>query len=141
MKKLAFLLTMTTGVVFISAQKIQQKDIPALVQKGFQKQFPAVKDAKWENEDGKYEAGFKYKGEEMSVLYNAQGVWEEKETEIKVSQLPAMASSYVAKKQLGKIQEASKITKADGSVMYEAEVKSGDVLFDAKGNFVKLAKE
>lgn len=138
-KSLLVMLLICLYTLAYSQEKIKT-EVPAAVEKAFMKAFPNTK-AKWEKEDGKYEAGFKYKGEEMSVLYNAQGVWEEKETEIKVSKLPVGASSYVEKKQLGKIKEASKIIKADGSVMYEAEVKSGDILFDTKGNFVKLVKD
>ena len=32
---------------------------------------------------------------------------------------------------------SAKITKADGSVVYEAEIKGKDLLFDAKGNLIK----
>ncbi len=144
MKKLLLVMSLVCLSTVAYSQEKEGKDkdveVPSVVEKAFMKAYPNTK-AKWEKEDGKYEAGFKYKGEEMSILYNANGVWEEKETEIKVAQLPTMALSYVSKKQLGKIKEASKITKADGSVIYEAEVASGDVLFDAKGNFMKLQKD
>ncbi|MCJ7936305.1 MAG: hypothetical protein MUW56_22395 [Chryseobacterium sp.] len=144
MKKLLLAMSLVCLSTLAYSQKKESKEkdteVPAVVQKAFQKAYPNVK-AEWENEDGNYEAGFTYKGQEMSILYNAQGVLEEKEMEIKVSQLPSLASSYVAKKQLGKIKEASKITKANGTVMYEAEVASGDALFDAHGNFVKLQKD
>ncbi|MDR6461677.1 hypothetical protein [Chryseobacterium sediminis] len=46
MKKVAILLTIITAVVFVNAQKVQQKNVPVTVLKGFQKQFPTVKDAK-----------------------------------------------------------------------------------------------
>lgn len=144
MKNLFLAIALIGVSTFAYSQEKEEKnegvEVPSVVEKAFQKAYPNVK-AEWENEDGKYEAGFKYKGEEMSVLYNAQGVLEEKETEIKLSKLPAMASSYISKKQLGKIKEASKITKTNGTVMYEAEIATGDVLFDAKGNFVKMIKD
>ena len=44
--------------------------------------------------------------------------------------LPKNVISYVAQKKYGTIKEAAKIVKADGSVIYEAEVKKGDLLFD-----------
>lgn len=144
MKKLVLAMALVGVSTFAYSQEKEEKnegvEVPSVVEKAFQKAYPNVK-AEWENEDGKYEAGFKYNGQEMSVLYNAQGVWEEKETEINAKQLPAGVSAYIAKNQLGKIKEASKITKANGTVMYEAEVATGDALFDAKGNFVKLHKD
>ena len=36
-----------------------------------------------------------------------------------------------------KISETAKITKADGTVVFEVEVKGKDLLFDAKGNIIK----
>ena len=39
------------------------------------------------------------------------------------------------------IKEGAKITKADGTVNYEAEVNGTDVIFDASGKFIKEAKD
>lgn len=121
-------------------EKKENVEVPAVVEKAFQKAYPNTK-AEWEDEDGKLEGSFKYKGQEMSVVYNAQGILEEKEVEIKANQLPATVSAYITKNKLGKIKEAAKITKANGTVNYEAEVNGGDALFDAKGNFIKLQKD
>ena len=142
MKNLWLALSLVSLSTFAYSQEKKEKEakIPAIVEKSFAKAYPNTK-AKWEKEDGKYEAGFKYKGQETSVLYNAQGVLEEKEIEIGISQLPAGVSAYIVKNKLGKIKEASKITKADGTITYEAEVASGDALFNAKGNFIELHKE
>ena len=114
--------------------------VPAAVMQAFEKAHSGVK-AKWDDEDGKYEAGFKQGKQEISVLYNANGSVEETEIEISISELPAISKAYVVNNKLGKIKEAAKITKANGTVEYEAEVKSGDVLFDSKGNFIQLVKE
>jgi len=143
MKNLLLVMSLVSVTLVYSQEKKQKKEnieVPVAVEKAFQKAYPNTK-AEWEKEDGKYEAGFKYKGQEMSALYSAQGVLEEKETEINVNQLPAGVSTYITKNKLGKIKEASKITKADGTVTYEAEIAKGDVLFDAKGNFIKMQKD
>lgn len=121
-------------------EKKKQANVPAAVKQAFEKQYPGTQ-AKWDNEDGKYEAGFKYSGHEMSVLYNANGTVDETEMEIPVSQLPAAATSYVTQHKMGKISEAAKITKANGEINYEAEVKGKDVIFDAVGNFLKEVKD
>jgi len=144
MKKIILAMALAGLSTFAYSQEKKDKkegaEVPAVVEKAFQKAYPGTK-AKWEKEDEKYEAGFKYKGQEMSVLYNSQGVLEEKETEISAKLLPAGVTSYIAKNKLGKIKEAAKIVKADGTILYEAEVDGGDALFNTKGEFVKLQKD
>lgn len=136
----AFITTATFAQNNEKNEKKEHANVPAAVKQAFEKQYPGTK-AKWDNEDGKYEAGFKQNGHEMSVLYNANGTVEETEMEIPVTQLPAAATSYVTQHKMGKISEAAKITKANGEVNYEAEVKGKDVIFDAAGKFLKEVKD
>ena len=114
--------------------------VPTAVKQAFEKQHAGVK-AKWDNEDGKFEASFKKDKQDMSVLYNANGTMEEMEASIPVTEVPANIKAYITAHKLGKIKEAAKITKANGTVEYEAEVKTGDALFDSKGNFIKIVKD
>ena len=142
MKKVFLTLIALAGLSFANAQKVNQKDVPSVVQTSFQKQFPDAKNVKWEKEHGNFEAGFKSNGVETSVVINPSGTLIETEKEIKISELPASATAYIAKtypKQ--KIKEAAKITNAKGEVTYEAEIKDKDVLFDNKGKFLKEAKQ
>ena len=135
--------SITTATIAQNHEKNEKKahaNVPASVKQAFEKQYPGTK-AKWDNEDGKFEAGFKHNGHEMSVLYNSNGTVEETEMEIPVTQLPAAANSYITQHKLGKISEAAKITKANGEVNYEAEVKGKDVIFDAAGKFLKEIKD
>ncbi len=118
----------------------ENQSVPLVVEQAFQKQYPGVKH-KWEKEGNKYEAEFKFQNHEMSSLYETNGALVETEVEISVKELPAEVTRYVAEHHLGKIKEASKITKADGSVEYEAEVKGGDAIFDSKGSFLNLKKD
>lgn len=118
----------------------EQTEVPAAVKQAFEKQYPGTK-VKWDDENGKYEAGFKHQGHEMSVLYNANGSVEETEMEIPVKDLPAAVHTYISTHKLGKIKGAAKITKANGTVEYEAEVKNGDAIFSASGEFLRMAKD
>ena len=123
------------------AQKLKEADVPAAVKASFTKHYPGVT-AKWEKEDGKYEAGFKKDGNSMSALFEANGTMTESEMDIKVSDLPATVLAYVKEHYKGKtIKEGAKITKADGTVNYEAEVDGKDVIFDAAGKFLKEVKD
>jgi hypothetical protein len=141
MKKL-MIVVMLVGAFgfFANAQKIDAAKVPAAVKAAFAKQFPGIV-AKWEKEDGKYEAGFKQNGTTMSALFESNGTMTESEMDIKVTDLPATVLAYVKEHYSGKkIKEGAKITKADGTVNYEAEVAGKDVIFDANGKFLKEMK-
>ncbi len=142
MKKLLMMSALVAIVGFSAcAQKLDASKVPAAVKAAFAKQYPGTT-AKWEKEDGKYEAGFKQNGTSMSVLYEANGTMTESEMDIKVTDLPASVLSYVKEHYKGKsIKEGAKITKADGTVNYEAEVDGKDVIFDAAGKFLKEVKD
>lgn len=142
MKKLIFLLILTITVTFMNAQKVHQKEIPVPVQKGFHKQFPNVKDIKWEKENENYEAGFKANGTETSVVINPSGSILETETEIKNTSLSVSIKDYIVKNYPGqKIKEAAKIINDKGVVIYEAEVNGKDLIFDNTGKFLREKKD
>lgn len=142
MKKL-FYFSALIALLFLSAcvQKLSEADVPASVKASFNKQYPGVT-AKWEKENSAYEVNFEENGKNMSAVYNADGTLAESEVSVPESDLPAAAKSYLAKNFAGKkIKEVAKITKADGSVNYEAEVGGADQIFDQNGNFLKTAKD
>jgi hypothetical protein len=123
------------------AQKLDAAKVPASVKKSFAKQFAGAA-AKWEKEDGQYEAGFKKDGKEMSALFAEDGTMQESEVSIKSTDLSTKILDYVKENYKNKkIKGAAKITKADGTIIYEAEVNGVDVLFDATGKFLKEVKD
>ena len=123
-----------------NAQKLDASKVPTSVKASFTKQYPNVT-AKWEKEDGKYEASFKQGSNNMSAMFEVNGTFTESEMDIKVVDLPASVLAYVKQYYKGKkIKEGAKITKADGTVNYEAEVGGKDLIFDADGKFLKEIK-
>ncbi|MEO7311122.1 MAG: PepSY-like domain-containing protein [Chitinophagaceae bacterium] len=142
MKKKILLALFVGGAVAVAvAQKLKASAVPAAVKSSFAKSYPGIT-AKWEMEAGKYEAGFKKNGSDMSVLFEKNGTMTESETDIKTTDLPATVLAYVAAHYKGKkINEAAKITTAAGVVTFEAEVGDTDVIFDASGKFLKEVKE
>ena len=142
MKKIMIMAVLAVSVAFSAcAQKLDASKVPAAVKASFAKQYPGVT-AKWEKEDAKYEAGFKKDGNSMSALFEVNGTMTESEVDIKVADLPATVLAYVKEHYKGKtIKEGAKITKADGTVNYEAEVDGKDVIFDAVGKFMKEVKD
>ena len=141
-KKGILLLALVSTTVFSAqAQKLEASKIPDAVKASFLKHYPGVT-ATWEKEGGKYEAGFKKNSSKMSALFEPTGIMTESEISIKTSAIPKAALTYVKEHYKGKtIKEGAKITKADGTVNFEAEVDGKDVIFDAKGNFLKVTRD
>ena len=143
MKKTIFLTAMS-GCILLSAtlmaQKIKSSQVPALVSKALMAKYPAAAKITWEKEKGNYEANWGGKsGEDMSVQFTPAGAFVEQVEAIPVSSLPVGVSKYVQANYKGvKITEAGKVTDAKGVTTYEAEVKGKDLVFDTKGNFIKI---
>ena len=130
-------------IVAFSTGCFAQKNVhaPAPVNTSFAKDFPGST-TKWEKEGANYEANFTLNGKSMSALYDARGNRQETEQSIKVTELPHSVKEYIAKNYKGeKIKEAAIITKANGEVNYEAEIKGMDLLFSKEGKFIKTAKD
>ena len=142
MKKLFTVLALSTGLTLAAcAQKLDASKVPAPVKESFAKKYPGMI-PKWEKENGKFEAGFKKEGLTMSALFEPNGTMTESEVNIKVSELPPSILEYVKTHYKGAtIKEGARITKADGTINYEAEVNKMDVMFDANGKFLKEVKD
>ncbi len=137
MKYLIIVLFVALSINTTFAQKISLDKVPAAVLKSFQTKFPSIKKAKWEIENGNYEAEYDENKIEHSALFKADGTLIETEIEIAVNQLPKTITDYVAKNMNGKkIKEASIITEVGGKKKYEAEVGGKDYLFDENGTFL-----
>jgi hypothetical protein len=148
------IIALMIGMPCLKAQSLKESQVPSEVKEAFRKQFPNVTDVEWEKEGEDYEVEYEVKRVNMdngkavkgtvekSILFNAGGAILQTEEEIPVSGLPKAVSEYVAKNlHSKKIKEAAKITGADGTVSYEAEVAKVDYLFDANGNFLKKEVE
>jgi hypothetical protein len=142
MKKAIVILCSIILAFSSNAQKLKETDVPTEVKTKFATIYPDVKSVKWEKEDGKFEAEFEQNKIEIAVLFEANGTYVQAEVRISISSLPKGVNEYVSKNHAGKkIEEASKITDAKGSVTYEAEVGNSDYLFDANGNFLRKDSE
>jgi Putative beta-lactamase-inhibitor-like, PepSY-like len=125
-----------------NAQSTKKVAVPEIVQQAFKKLYPAAKDVEWEKDGDNYEAEYEMAKEEISVVFDSKGTLLETEKEIEVKSLPQAATNYVQSNLPGKkIKEASKITMANGTVFFEAEVDGKDYIFDEQGNFVRIDSE
>lgn len=142
MKTTIVTIALCLGFTIANAQHIKEAEVPATVKQSFEKKYPGSKVEKWEKEGADYEAEFHLLKIESSAVFEANGTFKELEQEIKISELPKIASEYCTKNFADhKLSEAAKITDAAGKVNFEAEMTKGkehfDVIFDNKGNFVK----
>ena len=125
----------------VKAQKLDASKVPHIVKQAFEKKYPCTA-VTWEKEDQNFEAGFKKDGKTMSAVIEPNGNIGEIETDIAIKELPAAVLSYVKEHYAGKsIKEGAMITKADGTVTYEAEVAHNDLIFDSNGKFIKEVKK
>lgn len=146
MKRVILVMLIAAG--FVSVSKAQEKKVgkkdapPTSVSAAFNKAFPGSSNVKWEKEESDYEVGFMQNGKEMSAVYDTKGSLKETEVLMNVSELPQAAQDYVKKNyKNATVKEAAKITKADGEVVYEAEVNKKDLIFDTAGKFLKVQAE
>lgn len=144
MKKYIALAIVCCAAAPVLAQKVDSKEVPAAVKKGLETSMK-VKDAKWEKEEGNYEASFKKDGKETSVVLDQAGTVLETEVEISSKELPVPVMGVLNKDYIGfKIEEAAKIT-AKVVVTYEAEIEKGEesyeLIFDANGKVLKKEKK
>lgn len=142
MKKILVFAVAIFSSTLIYGQKISEKDVPASIKAAFQKQYPGISKVKWEKEKENFEAEFESNKTESSALFDASGKLLESEVEIKLNELPVGVAEYVKSHYKGqKVKEAAKITDANGTITYEAEIKGKDLIFDLYGKFIKEVKE
>ncbi len=140
-KYLVFSLLLTTLIVIkVNGQKIKESDIPGAVKSALKNKYPEAKSVTWEKEKGNFEANWGGKsGEDMSVAFTPAGQFLEVVKAIPVNRLPKPILSYVKAHYKGAaVTEAGDVTDAQGKHSYEAEVNKKDIIFDEKGNFVKV---
>lgn len=134
------LIAITLFTKTMYAQSIKAAKVPAVVKLSLQKKYPDANMVMWELDKGNYEANWGGKSkEDNSVQFTPSGNFVEMIKAIPVSDLPVPVMSYVKAHYKGaKITEAGKVTDAKGKISYEAEVNKKDIVFDEKGNFVKV---
>ena len=133
-------ITVTFIITGCYAQDLKSTDVPAAVKSALIKKYPEAKSVSWEKESGNYEANWGGKsGEDNSVMFTPAGNFIEIVKAIPVNKLPQNVAPYIkAHYNNATINEAGMVTDANGKVTYEAEIKGKDLIFDEKGNFVKV---
>lgn len=97
MKKIIFAILFVTGLTQVVAaqDKIQESDVPAVVQTSFKNSYPNAKDIEWKMKDGTYKAKFQVNGTENIAAFDAAGKLLSKGVKINESELPTAVSAAV----------------------------------------------
>ena len=141
MKKSIIVITLIMVSLVSFAQKTEEQNVPQVVKNALLQKFPKAKEVKWDKEGKNFEASFDLNNVDNSVLLSQDGKIVETEIEIKVSQLPKNALQYLKDNYKNqKVKEAAKIVTEEGTIIYEAEIKGKDLLFDENGNFITKDK-
>lgn len=140
-KTLLFAVAIAVAAITAKAQDLKPKDVPANVKSALAKKFPEAASHKvsWEKEKGNFEANWGGKsGEDNSAVFTPAGTFAGIVKAISISSLPKTVAPYVKAHYSGaKIKEAGRVTDAAGKILYEAEIKGGDLIFDENGKFLK----
>jgi hypothetical protein len=138
MKKYFLMLALGFSLAAVS----QKLEIPKASKAAFEKAHPAATKVTYEKEAGNYEVNFVENEKKKSVVVDAKGTILETEIELKASELPINIQTYMKEHyKNSSLKDGAKITKADGTVNYEAAIKGKDVIFDASGKFIKESKD
>jgi len=145
MKNFFLAIAITFSIASPAQKEKKSTAIPSVVKEAFLKEFPNQK-AKWTVEKEGFEAEFTQKGNEVAAVYDNMGHRREFETEIIKDKLPSDVLPYMKKHYpTSKIKEAARITDDKNNVIYEVEIskegKSFDLLFDEKGQFLKIEQD
>ncbi|MCB9251183.1 MAG: hypothetical protein H6605_01845 [Flavobacteriales bacterium] len=129
------------------AQKLKEKQVPVLISKTFKDTYPKAKNPEWKLEkDGSFEVEFKNEEEELTVVYNPEGVFLFMEKEVDADKIdPAIREYILSVYKNCKIKEYSILTFPDGTENYEIEIifnkKEIDLIFDDTHRLIKEKTE
>ena len=123
--------------MFTTGLSLAQKnaDVPLKVRTEFSKHYTDPRKMSWEVGKDKSAVTFTYHRQHMTVTYTNDGSLIATETRIPATDLPDIARAFAEKK--GSVSQASKIVRADNTLVYEAEVGSTALFFDKDGRPVK----
>jgi hypothetical protein len=114
------------AVLLFSSWMVVADDVPAAVQKEFEKKFAGVEKVKWDRQkNGQCDVTFKWNDRKCSASFSESGEWLRTEITIPYKEVPVNVKKVVNLKfTVGAVKGASKIEKPDG-ISYGIQLKPG----------------
>lgn len=126
------------------AQDVKEKDVPVAVKNSLVKNFSTNR-ADWNKEGANYEASFKEKGNEMSVVFDSSGNIVETEKEINQNELPMAVQNVLKNDYKDFALEEIAVIDSKGKVTFETELEKGkesfEIIFDADGKVISKTEK
>jgi hypothetical protein len=126
--------------VAMACQPKKDVTVPGIIKESFEKIHPNATDVQWIEEPSIFEAKFTDGKTKGAISFNEKGEIVETEEVIEQDNLPNLPGiiEYIKTSYPGEIIEQSeKITKHDGTVVYELQIKGKELVFDSQGKFLK----
>jgi hypothetical protein len=126
------------------SQSSKTPEVPGNISEAFTLLHPTATILKWNDEPPIWEAKYEDGEEEGAVSFNDQAEVVETELVISENELPNAPKipDYIkANYRSGKIQGCEKITKQDGTIIYEIQITGKEIVFDAEGKYLSEEKD
>lgn len=146
MKKIIFVLVLTSGLMLgsyaqeKSQDKLNEKDVPTVIQTSFKSEFPNAKDVEWKMKEGKYKVAFEVNGLDHFAKYGTDGKLMAKGMKIRTSELPTAVATSVKNSYADRtIDEVYRVDK-DGAAFYLVKLNGSPetkVMYSADGTVAK----
>lgn len=143
MKKL---LTSIICIVLLAAcnQAAKTREVPTNISEAFIKLHPNATILKWNDEHPIWEAKYQDSEEKGAISFNAKAEVTETELVISENLLPnaSVIPDYIKTHYPNeKIKGCEKITKADGTIIYEIQITGKEIVFDGSGKYLSEEKD
>lgn len=132
-------------ILFLAAgcgQNAENNEVSEKIQQAFSNKYADVKDVKWERDDnGYYEAQFKYNGEKFRADFTKDGKWIETENSVKYEQLPQPVKTLIEdeyeKEEITEIEFVDNSTKGKFyDVEFKRKGKNSDLMITTEGKII-----
>jgi len=148
MKKITtFLAFLLSGIIYLSAQTVQPKDLPLGVQSNFKARFPEAKNAIWTKIKDIYEVKFIAKEINTEAEFSEKGEWKKTSWDIPLQYTPQAIKTYIEsnypkyKIKEVEIEETSPSSEKLYAVNIAKKKDIQELYFKISGEFVKVEAE
>jgi hypothetical protein len=145
MKRIVGLIILAFIAGNIFAQKIDQKNVPAVIVNSFQVKFPTAEDVEWRLDKGTYRVKFEVNNKNHEVRLDERGNFVKHLQDLYVSEIPKVVLETIREKvPFFDVEDADKITengKTTFEINFEIDDKDHDFWISEKGKLLKYRKE
>jgi uncharacterized membrane protein YkoI len=145
MKRIVGLIILAFIAGNIFAQKIDQKNVPAVILNSFQVKFPTADDVEWRLDKGNYRVNFEVNDKDHELRLDDRGKIVKHEQDLYVSEIPKVVLETIrGKVPFFDVEDADKIYengKTTFEINFEIDDKDHDFWISEKGKLLKYEKE